>query len=75
MVMMNSVLTTEERMLMQALGCKDKAQTIAVLEEMKMTVPVRSDMFAYCIRLIKKLKSQRVDFAYEIKSEVIIQDM
>lgn len=36
MLMMNSVLTDEERMLLQALGCKDKAQTIAVLGEMKM---------------------------------------
>lgn len=36
MLMMNSVLTAEERMLLQALGCKDKAQTIAVLGEMKM---------------------------------------
>ena len=36
MLMMNSVLTAEERMLLQALGCKDKTQTIAVLGEMKM---------------------------------------
>lgn len=66
MLMMNSVLTVEERMLLQALGCKDKAQAIAVLDEIKMTVPVRSDMFICCISLAEKMKTDKVDYAYEM---------
>lgn len=66
MLMMNSVLTAEERMLLQVLGCKDKEQAIAVLDEIKMTVPVRSDMFIYCISLAEKMKTEKVDYAYEM---------
>ena len=66
MLMMNSVLTAEERMLLQALGCKDKEQAIALLDEIKMTVPVRSDMFIYCISLAEKIKTDTVDYAYEM---------
>lgn len=66
MLMMNSVLTAEERMLLQALGCKDKKQAIAVLDEIKMTVPVRSEMFIHCVRLAEKLKKENVDFSYEV---------
>lgn len=36
MIMMNSVLTVEERCMLQSLGCKDKAQALSVLGEMKM---------------------------------------
>ena len=65
MLMMNSVLTAEERMLLQALGCKDKAQTIAVLGEMKMILsPVRSDLFTQIICLSDKLEKEKMDYAY-----------
>ena len=46
MIMMNSVLTAEERYVLQSLGCKDKAQARSVLGEMKMILPVRSDLFS-----------------------------
>ena len=44
MIIMNSVLTIEERTLLQSLGCKDKAQALNVLDELKMAVPIRSEM-------------------------------
>lgn len=66
MIMMNSVLTAEERMLLQTLGCKDKEQAISVLDEIKMTVPVRSNMFICCISLAEKLKTEKIDYAYEM---------
>ena len=34
MIMMNSVLTVEERCMLQSLGCKDKAQALSVHGEM-----------------------------------------
>ena len=66
MFTMNSVLTIEERTLLQSLGCRDKAQAIEVLEEMKMVLPVRSEMFKSVLMLIEKLNYESIDFAYEI---------
>ncbi|MGN1225319.1 MAG: hypothetical protein ACI4TG_09490, partial [Ruminococcus sp.] len=53
---MNSILTIQERMLLQSLGCKDKVQAIAVLSSIKMEVPVRSELFANAVTLENKLK-------------------
>ena len=33
MIMMNSVLTAEERYVLQSLGCKDKTQAVGFLQE------------------------------------------
>ena len=68
MFTMNSVLTHEERTLLQSLGCKDKAQAIEVLEEIKMVIPVRSDMFRSVVTLGDKLINERFDYAYEISA-------
>lgn len=57
MILMNSLLTMEERTLLQSLGCKDKAQAIKVLEELKMTLLVKSEMFAAVSGLSGKLKN------------------
>ena len=66
MFTMNSVLTLEERTLLQSLGCRDKAQAIEVLEEIKMVLPVRSDMFRSVVILIDKLNNESIDYAYEM---------
>ena len=74
MFTMNSVLTHEERTLLQSLGCRDKAQTIEVLEEIKMVLPVRSDMFRSVVTLGDKLINERLDYAYEIKAIGRLED-
>ena len=65
---MNSVLTVEERYVLQSLGCKDKAQALSVLEEMKMILPIRSDLFAQVVRLSDKLEKEKIDYAYELSA-------
>ncbi len=70
MFTMNSVLTLEERTLLQSLGCRDKGQAIEVLEEMKMPIPVRSEMFANVVMLIDKLKNRSIDYNYEMTAVV-----
>lgn len=66
MIMMNSVLTAEERCMLQSLGCKDKAQALSVLGEMKMILPIRSYLFAQAVRLSDKLEKEKIDYAYEM---------
>ena len=66
MIMMNSVLTVEERCMLQSLGCKDKAQALSVLGEMKMILPVRSDLFVQVVCLSDKLEKEKIDYAYEV---------
>ena len=66
MIMMNSVLTVEERCMLQSLGCKDKAQALSVLGELKMILPIRSDLFAQVVRLSDKLEKEKIDYAYEM---------
>lgn len=66
MFIMNSVLTLEERTLLQSLGCRDKEQAIEVLEEIKMALPVRSNIFKSVLMLIEKLNNESIDYAYEI---------
>lgn len=68
MIMMNSVLTVEERYVLQSLGCKDKAQALSVLGEMKMILPIRSDLFAQVVRLSDKLAKEKIDYAYEMSA-------
>lgn len=59
---MNSVLTMEEKTLLQSLGCNDKAQALAVLEELKMDVPIRSELFQVVVALIRKLEGGKGGF-------------
>ena len=68
MIMMNSVLTSEERCMLQSLGCKDKAQVLFVLGEMKMILPIRSDLFAQVVRLSDKLEKEKIDYAYDMSA-------
>lgn len=74
MIMMNSVLTAEERCMLQSLGCKDKAQALSVLGEMKMILPVRSDLFAQVVRLSDKLEKEKIDYAYEMSAVKLSDD-
>lgn len=69
--MMNSVLTSEERCMLQSLGCKDKAQALSVLEEMKMILPVRSELFTQVVCLSDKLEKEKIDYSYEITFDII----
>lgn len=71
---MNSVLTVEERCMLQSLGCKDKAQALAVLGEMKMILPIRSELFAQVVRLSDKLEKEKIDYAYEISAVGVLDD-
>lgn len=66
-----SVLTIEERSFLQALGCKDKAQAVSVLEDMLPLLPVRSEMFKTALALFYKLKNLDVDFDFEMSDEKI----
>lgn len=66
MFIMNSVLTLEERTLLQSLGCRDKERAIELLEEIKMALPVRSNIFKSVLMLIEKLNNESIDYAYEI---------
>ena len=61
-----SIMTIEERTLMKSLDCRDKAQSVDVLEDMLPTLPVRSEMFRTALRLSYKLKNLNVDYATEI---------
>ena len=66
MIMMNSVLTVEERCMLQSLGCKDKAQALSVLGELKMILPIRSELFTQVVCLSNKLEKEKIDYAYEM---------
>ena len=46
-----SVLTIEERTLLKSIDCRDKAQAVSILEEMKMLLPVRSELFLTSVSL------------------------
>ncbi len=74
MIIMNSVLTAEERCMLQSLGCKDKAQALAVLSEMKMILPIRSELFAPVVWLSDKLEKEKIDYAYEISAVGVLDD-
>ncbi|MFR8216995.1 MAG: hypothetical protein ACLU8Q_13920 [Oscillospiraceae bacterium] len=41
------------------------------MEELKMTLPVKSEMFAAVSGLSGKLKNERIDFAYEMKAAAV----
>lgn len=68
MIRMNSVLTVEERYVLQSLDCKDKKQAIDILDEMKMLLPVRSKMFRIVLVLLQKLEHKPIDFAHEMET-------
>lgn len=72
--MMNSVLTVEERCMLQSLGCKDKTQALSVLGEMKMILPIRSELFAQVVRLSDKLEKEKIDYAYEMSAVGVLDD-
>lgn len=69
MIITNSVLTAEERLTLHSLGCKDKEHAVRVLNEIRMILPVRSEMFKMVQFLSYKLKNEKIDFAYEMRFE------
>ena len=66
---MNSILTIEERVLLQSLGCKSRMEALTVLSDMVGRVPLSSPIFSTIARLIIKLKDASFDFAYEMRSD------
>ena len=65
--MMNSILTFEERMLLQSLGCRSRQEALKVLSDMISNVPVASNIFGTIAGLLGKLRDASVDFAYEMR--------
>lgn len=63
---MNSVLTMEERRLLQSLECESREQALELLGELKMVLSIDSEMFADVLMLSEKLMSEKIDFAYEM---------
>lgn len=66
-----STLTVEERSLLKALGCRDKAQAVSVLEDILPLLPVRSELFKTALALFYKLKNLNVDYEVEMAEEKI----
>lgn len=66
-----SIITIEERTLMKSLDCRDKAQTVSVLEDMLPTLPVRSEMFRTALTLSYKLKNEYIDYAHEMTGDSV----
>ena len=71
---MNSILTVEERILLQSLGCKNRLEALTVLSDMVGRVPVSSPIFSTIAGLIIKLKDASFDFAYEMRVDSGIDD-
>jgi len=65
--MMNSILTFEERMLLQSLGCRSRHEAVKALSDMISNVPVSSNIFRTIAGLLGKLKDASVDYAYEMR--------
>ena len=71
---MNSILTIEERVLLQSLGCRSRQEALTVLSDMVGRVPVNSPLFSTIAGLIIKLKDTSFDFAYEMRVENVLAD-
>ena len=71
---MNSILTFEERILLQSLGCKSRLEALNVLSNMVGSVAVSSPIFNIIVGLINKLKDASFDFAYEMRADVGVDD-
>ena len=65
-----STLTVEERSLLKALGCRDKAQAVSVLEDILPLLPVRSEMFKTALALFYKLKNLDINYEFEISASI-----
>ena len=72
---MNSILTFEERILLQSLGCKSRLEALNVLSSMIGSVSVSSPIFNIIVGLINKLKDASFDFVYEMRANAGIKDI
>lgn len=68
-MMMNSILTMEERTLLQSLGCADKEHAISVIGQMIMPIPIVSEFFGVAYSLKEKLEGEHIDYAYEMNAK------
>ena len=64
-MIMNSVLTMEERTLLDSLGNPDKANAVRVLDELVMALPLGSELFFMVFGLKRKLESEAVDLRFD----------
>ena len=71
---MNSILTIEERVLLQSLGSRSRQEALKVLSDMVGRVPVNSPLFSTIAGLIIKLKDVSFDFVYEMRAENVLAD-
>ena len=71
---MNSILTFEERILLQSLGCNSRLEALKVLSDIVGCVPVNSPIFSTVAGLIIKLKDASFDFVYEMRADVGVSD-
>lgn len=62
---MNSILTAEERTLLQSLGCCDKAEALEMLYSIDVSVPA-------VVTLLDKLEHGLVNYAAEMRSNDIL---
>lgn len=67
-IMMNSILTIEERIFLQSLGCRSRREELKVLSDMISGVPISSNIFGTMAGLLGKLKNASVDIAYEMRA-------
>lgn len=74
MFRMNSILTMEERTLLQSLGCANKEHAISVLGQMIMPIPIKSEFFATAFTLKDKLERGHIGYAYEMKATDVLDD-
>ena len=74
MFRMNSILTMEERTLLQSIRCANKEHAISVLGQMIMPIPIKSELFATVFMLKNKLESEPIDYAYEMSAYDVTSD-
>ena len=68
MFMRNGAFTFEESVILQSLKCKDKAQAIEELEMIEK--PEDPELLSILDSLIIKLKTEHIDYKYEMKEEI-----
>ena len=68
---MMGIITNKAKNAFAVPRLQGQGAAIKVLEELKMTLPVKSEMFAAVSGLSGKLKNERIDFAYEMKAAAV----
>ncbi len=75
MLHINSMLTIEERTILQSLECDEKSDAINILKDMQMAIPIRSQLFRIVTTLKHKMENEHIDYAYEMGLSDVLEDM